>query len=700
MPKKLLTGILYLLAVCLISEWIYPFSFLTETDHSIGMIIFDALSLGSFFLGWRFYYTIPLHLILIYVFLSVSFDANPLDPAFFSEISKLLVEGFTEMISFNAAEIDTKFIFAIFFIALWLLDYITAYCLLKKQRILSILALTVTYIAIINTFTDYKGEIALVRTVILGFLLLHFALASRIEAPGRIQRKGRSAIYHLCFLAALTGFLVVSLFLPSQKPIFKDPVPYIRETLGMNTTRTVGYSEDDTELGGALQPDYSKVFEVTASKPHYWRVEAKRTYTGKGWANTNQASEESFAAEEEFPVQLNDAYSEKTGRVAVRFEASNDYLVYAYGTQKVLSQAGPFDYNQANEKVTARRTVKNYSLEIKEPVYDVRKMKGAAFDTLSDGFVSRYTQLPDNLPKRVQNLAERITKDADTNYEKAKAIENYMSFTGQFRYSTEDAQGTGRDADYVDQFLFETKVGYCDNFASSMVVMLRSIGIPARFAKGFTAGTEVGTSDGNTVYRVQNNNAHSWPEVYFPGTGWVPFEPTATFQNPETFTDSTESARQPEASNPSQSETDTTNGQTQEQQQNQAASKANEQEQKNETTSAQKETATNSFKLPSFTYVILLGLALLLTAVLLVFRKQIRLLLLNRQAERGKLTLEVGYLRLLKLLHAYGYRRADSETLAEFAERVDISGFAKLTASYGAFFIRRKRARELAKGLS
>ncbi|MBM9834622.1 transglutaminase domain-containing protein, partial [Enterococcus faecalis] len=79
--------------------------------------------------------------------------------------------------------------------------------------------------------------------------------------------------------------------------------------------------------------------------------------------------------------------------------------------------------------------------------------------------------------------------------------------------------------DYVDQFLFESQVGYCDNFSTAMVVLLRSLEIPARWAKGFSPGSPA-TENGITTYTVRNLNAHSWVEVYFDGYGWVPFEPT------------------------------------------------------------------------------------------------------------------------------------------------------------------------------
>src|SRR5699024_6422880 len=109
------------------------------------------------------------------------------------------------------------------------------------------------------------------------------------------------------------------------------------------------------------------------------------------------------------------------------------------------------------------------------------------------------------------------------------AIERYFS-RGSFSYQTEDVPYPSIEQDYVDQFLFETQYGYCDNFSTSMVVLLRAVGIPARWVKGFSSGEQIEdlSTDDQALYRyeIKNSNAHSWVEVYFPEIGCIPFEPT------------------------------------------------------------------------------------------------------------------------------------------------------------------------------
>ena len=94
-----------------------------------------------------------------------------------------------------------------------------------------------------------------------------------------------------------------------------------------------------------------------------------------------------------------------------------------------------------------------------------------------------------------------------------------------FRWQENDPPGLPGGEDYVDFLLFESQRGYCNGYASAMVVMARSVGIPARLASGYAEG-EYDAERG--VFRVRENNAHSWPEIYFPGHGWVEFEPTVS----------------------------------------------------------------------------------------------------------------------------------------------------------------------------
>ncbi len=136
-----------------------------------------------------------------------------------------------------------------------------------------------------------------------------------------------------------------------------------------------------------------------------------------------------------------------------------------------------------------------YSVVYSKPTYLYSQLQSESTEQIDPIAFEPYLQLPETLPDRVVDLANDIVKDAKTPYQKARAIESYFSRNG-FRYETDNVAIPTADQDYVDQFLFETKIGYCDNFSTSMVVMLRSAGIPARWVKGFMGG-EIVDSNGS-----------------------------------------------------------------------------------------------------------------------------------------------------------------------------------------------------------
>ena len=163
----------------------------------------------------------------------------------------------------------------------------------------------------------------------------------------------------------------------------------------------------------------------------------------------------------------------------------------------------------------------------------------AAGEDYPDWVRQRYLQLPRSVPRRVVNLAHQATDGATSAYDKAATLETYLR--DNFTYTTHVAN-VPTDQDWVDYFLFGSKEGYCDYFATAMVVMLRAEGVPARVASGFAPG-EFDPSTG--VSTVRENHAHSWVETYFPRYGWITFEPSAIRPIPARIEDS--SATEPVA---------------------------------------------------------------------------------------------------------------------------------------------------------
>lgn len=146
----------------------------------------------------------------------------------------------------------------------------------------------------------------------------------------------------------------------------------------------------------------------------------------------------------------------------------------------------------------------------------------ATFNSLNDIY-SRYLQLPGNMPQRVKELALSISAGKADNYSKAKAVEKYLSENYPY---TLTPKPTPRNRDFTDYFLFDLKEGYCTYYATAMTILVRSLGIPARYVEGFVMPMYPKTG---STYEISNEQAHAWVEVYFEGYGWVPFEPTAPF---------------------------------------------------------------------------------------------------------------------------------------------------------------------------
>ncbi|MCE2403733.1 MAG: transglutaminase domain-containing protein [Dehalococcoidia bacterium] len=142
-----------------------------------------------------------------------------------------------------------------------------------------------------------------------------------------------------------------------------------------------------------------------------------------------------------------------------------------------------------------------------------------SFGNYPKWITDRYLQLPPDFSPRARRLARSLTRFEVTAYDAAEAIRQYLVTLSYSEQSLTPPEGT----DWVDFFLFEHQRGFCQNFATAMITMLRSLGIPARLAVGFAPGD---WNEDKGVWEVKAQHYHAWPEVYFPGFGWIEFEPT------------------------------------------------------------------------------------------------------------------------------------------------------------------------------
>ncbi len=282
-----------------------------------------------------------------------------------------------------------------------------------------------------------------------------------------------------------------------------------------------------------IPPGVGMNVPVSTVPTHYWRSDIYGFYTGRGWD----------------PIPLGEVVSQQSelpkSPPAGRYFLRQTFQLEARHTEALFSVNDPV---QTGEKVSLRALQGDSSklLEGKVSQYQVisaaTRVSSNQLAKAPTGYApeirSVYLQLPDSLPDRVRVLANRIVAGAADPYHKALDIQNYLRENEKYDLNLPEAP---KNRDVVDYFLFDSKAGFCSHYASAMVVMLRSIGVPARVATGYAMG---GYDPERQAYRVPASASHAWVEVYFPGYGWVEFEPTTSrtpiVYSEETSTGSTE----------------------------------------------------------------------------------------------------------------------------------------------------------------
>ncbi|MFN0226092.1 transglutaminase-like domain-containing protein, partial [Paenibacillus sp. KR2-11] len=294
-----------------------------------------------------------------------------------------------------------------------------------------------------------------------------------------------------------------------------------------------GYGTDDTKLGHPLTPDNTPAFLAVTPRLTYWRGEAKSVYTGQGWTEPGSELTQDLSSVEGGTGTLRQQVTIQARSLNRQFFAGGTVT----GVTELRAESGhPIPSSWVwKEKGADRFTLPvlsdpmlAYTVESRLPSEGEAALQSLPASYPED-ILRRYLQLPAELPDRVRRLASDLTSGAGSPYAKVKAVEEFLQ--GPYVYSLKDTRVAAGGEDLVDRFLFEHKAGYCDHFSSSMTVLLRAAGVPARWVKGFTPGEVIAASadaGGKPSYTVQvrQRDAHSWVEVYFPQLGWVPFDPT------------------------------------------------------------------------------------------------------------------------------------------------------------------------------
>jgi hypothetical protein len=315
--------------------------------------------------------------------------------------------------------------------------------------------------------------------------------------------------------------------------------------LNMQPTMISGFSED-VELGeiGEIKKNSTVVMRVTvdgglnAAHGVHWRGVALTKFDGKRWYNDAHEPTTLTSPGDGgwFHLNSDDPPAPKTGTpihyMVLLEPIGSTALFFANEAESVR---GHFSDDTGRAPFGVRHTylLKDFTGSIFNPYHSYSRMEYEATSLVPtplpaavrqagsdypDSIHKAYLQLP-TLDSRIPELAKQITASANNPFDKARAIEGYLR--SHFGY-TLDLSGPPQE-DPLAYFLFQKRAGHCEYFAAAMTIMLRTQGIPARYINGFQTG-EYNDVAGDLVVRA--SDAHSWVEAYFPGFGWLTFDPT------------------------------------------------------------------------------------------------------------------------------------------------------------------------------
>lgn len=289
-------------------------------------------------------------------------------------------------------------------------------------------------------------------------------------------------------------------------------------------------------LGTGASLNDELIFTVTANQGQtiitrfYWRARSYDTYEDGDWSSTVPERQEYNASG--FPFQLPDWEGRQDRSFTFTVRKGPVRTLYTSGMAMTASRGGEASYYTLADgsgdllSMTASAalyTGDSYQVHASLSAPTIKQLRDSG-NRYTEAISQQYLTVPPEIQPALKELAESIIKDLPDNpYDRTEAITNYLRENIQYTDSFATPRPT--NVDPVIWFLFDMKQGYCNYYATAEVLLLRTLGIPARIAVGYAPGDY----DKDT-YVVRQKHAHAWPEVYFNGVGWVEFEPTVSYE--------------------------------------------------------------------------------------------------------------------------------------------------------------------------
>lgn len=493
--------------------------------------------------------------VLVVQFFAASGDAIERVYAVVARFVSTLQGGFTESIGF-----DPFLLIVVLSVLFWFLGHNAAWHLFRLDRVWRAIlppGIVLVLNSVYNTDPGSNQDGYVILFIFLALLLLIRSHIDAREYDWYISRLAfRSSVRRWFFrLGSLAGAaaLLLAWALPTGNA--QENARRLRDFLneeslarlmdianrlfgsleGQGPVTANYFGGDQLWLGGPINLGDQIVMAVDAPPGlrYYWKSSTFDTYQGGRWTTTASAEQQVGAGGitlSHFPVQAG-TRREVTQRFVITMGGSR--LVYAAPQLKSIRLPVRVQLNFIDRGSGLSDPLTFWA---GEPL-----LRGAQYSVVSSVSVasaeflrqtstqypswvtSKYLQVPPEITQRTRELAQQIVRaaNAQTAYDKTKAIETWLRQNIAYSNSLGNPPA-GRDP--VDWMLFERREAYCTYYASAMIMMLRSQGVPARMAAGFSQGVY---DPENQYFVVRERDAHTWVEVYFNGAGWVEFEPTA-----------------------------------------------------------------------------------------------------------------------------------------------------------------------------
>jgi transglutaminase-like putative cysteine protease len=548
-PSMLYQGSVLSLAILMVFALTRPLADFWRLPASHTSLLLYA-SLGALF-GWLCWRSGRLALLIVALGMGASAGAGRYEPAWADYFTLLWKQASELWVNLLSLHLDTTFglelgILFIMAISVGAALLIVTEAMSKGRTFWSIALGSVVFGMKWAWFYE-RGISWFFLYITLAFTAWVTIQAGRRDALWR--GTGRQSSYGSQILSPIAAVLVISLlatFLPSNlAPInvgvlgekMQEQFPFLQRFRGAGVStadgrfslRTTGFAPVLGALGGPVRPNHAEALQLSLDFPlsetAYLRGTTYKTYSANTWlpgsVEYREPPKDGVMTSTYSPDILSSEFSYRI--TPTGFGGYTLFHMLEPVQVEGLKTAYQFDNDAALVADRAPMNASTYTVRSRVPTYSAQQIRLRSTTDPEETYLP-YLQLPPNLPSRVKQFTTALTQRADHPYDKAIAIETYLR-SGRYDLNAPSAPA-GRD--FVDYFLFTLKSGYCTYYATAMAVMLRTIGVPTRFVEGFAVPSSqqpLKESSGNR-YAIPNSLAHAWVEAYFPGYGWVTFDPT------------------------------------------------------------------------------------------------------------------------------------------------------------------------------